>query len=307
MPPPYSLTSYSLAPLFPLSPPSLPAPNPSTWPWPASTSLFSPPLCLSTINALKPWTISAHLDRLCWSNGAGLPLMSHTCNLPPGDLSALQAQLPASNPFSVLPRHTAASGMSESKNLLSLASEQTQGPQNWLFCCPQRYLWCPRVGAQLPQGHQTAPSSPSVWDSLASHIHVAAWGWRSQTSHVHLAYWPSPRADAGRHFYPTHHHDQLKSLFKRLRRCLMYGEHPINVVIPDSKGRNRGSIPQRKLAIVCLFERPCLCLAKGLQKHESLWSFFLFNFSQSQVALEGPHIFIILLLTIFFLFHHAGD
>lgn len=40
----------------------------------ASASLISPSLCLSTINALKPWTVSSHQDLLCWSNGAGLPL-----------------------------------------------------------------------------------------------------------------------------------------------------------------------------------------------------------------------------------------
>jgi hypothetical protein len=34
----------------------------STQPWPASTSLLSPSLCLSTINALKSWTTSCHQD-----------------------------------------------------------------------------------------------------------------------------------------------------------------------------------------------------------------------------------------------------
>ena len=33
-------------------------------------------LCLSTINTLKPWTVSSHQDLPCWSNGAGPPLKS---------------------------------------------------------------------------------------------------------------------------------------------------------------------------------------------------------------------------------------
>jgi hypothetical protein len=47
-----------------------------TWPWPASASLLSPYLCLSTINALKPWIVSSHRDLPCWSNVAGLSLIS---------------------------------------------------------------------------------------------------------------------------------------------------------------------------------------------------------------------------------------
>jgi hypothetical protein len=39
---------------------SLSLPPLSTWPWPASSSLLSPFLCLSTINSLKPWIASCH-------------------------------------------------------------------------------------------------------------------------------------------------------------------------------------------------------------------------------------------------------
>ena len=42
----------------------------------------SPSLCLSIINALKPWTASSHQDLMCRSNGAGLRLMSLASNLP---------------------------------------------------------------------------------------------------------------------------------------------------------------------------------------------------------------------------------
>jgi hypothetical protein len=51
-------------------------------------------LCLSTINAFRQWTISAHRDPPCWSNGPGFPLMSRASNLPPGGLPVLQPQLP---------------------------------------------------------------------------------------------------------------------------------------------------------------------------------------------------------------------
>jgi hypothetical protein len=58
----------------------------STWPWSVSTSLLSPSRCLSTINALKPWTASSHCDLLCWSNEAGLPIRSHESKLQSGGL-----------------------------------------------------------------------------------------------------------------------------------------------------------------------------------------------------------------------------
>ena len=78
--PPYSLTSASL--LTSCSPSLhlhfLPL---STLPWPASTSLLSPSFCHSTINALKPWTVSSHQDPPCWSNGTVL-LLKSTSNLP---------------------------------------------------------------------------------------------------------------------------------------------------------------------------------------------------------------------------------
>jgi hypothetical protein len=67
------------------------------WSWLASTSLFSPSLCLSTINALKPWTTSSHWDPTCWGNGAGFPLKSCESNLPPGGLPPFSATV-STNP-----------------------------------------------------------------------------------------------------------------------------------------------------------------------------------------------------------------
>jgi hypothetical protein len=61
--------------------------------------LYPPPPCFSTINVLKPCTVSAHQDPLCWSNGAGFPLTSSVFNLLPGGLPALQPQ-PPGNPSS---------------------------------------------------------------------------------------------------------------------------------------------------------------------------------------------------------------
>ena len=56
--PSYSL-ALTLAPLLPLSPPSLP-PTPTSVPWLDSPSSLSPSLCLSKINALKPLLIWTH-------------------------------------------------------------------------------------------------------------------------------------------------------------------------------------------------------------------------------------------------------
>jgi hypothetical protein len=66
----------------------------SMCPWPASPLLLSP-LCLSTINALKPWTASFHWNSPCWNNSAGFPLKCCASNLLPGGLPVLQPWLPA--------------------------------------------------------------------------------------------------------------------------------------------------------------------------------------------------------------------
>jgi hypothetical protein len=71
----YSLLSLScsLTLLFPL--PSVPSPStppPSHGRIRPLLLYSSPSLCLSTINALKPWTASSHQDPPCSSNGACL-------------------------------------------------------------------------------------------------------------------------------------------------------------------------------------------------------------------------------------------
>jgi hypothetical protein len=152
----YSL-AFTLAPLLPLSLPSL---LPSLHVAIAALCFSTFSLFLLFYNkCLKTMGCLFSLEPACWSNGTGFPLQSYASNLPPEGLPALQpwpltkptcpqnlprTLLPAvtcqsSSPtlfssatgqsppeglhqFSALPRHTVASGMFESKNLLFLAS-----------------------------------------------------------------------------------------------------------------------------------------------------------------------------------------
>ena len=82
--------------LLPSCSPSLPiflcSLSPCGHDWPLLLYSF-PSLCLSTINALKPWTASSHRDSKCWSNGAGLPLTSCVSNLQQEDSLSFQTPL----------------------------------------------------------------------------------------------------------------------------------------------------------------------------------------------------------------------
>lgn len=110
----------------------------------------------------------------------------------PSPFSPSQSLPEGPHPFSALPQHTAASGMSESENLLSLAF---WGPQNRLFCGTQHCLWCPRFWQVHgdPRLRFPHPWSKILWLLTVQHRPLpgaAAWGPRSQTPRIHLAQWP---------------------------------------------------------------------------------------------------------------------
>ena len=152
--PPLSLLKLlNLLILISSSPPPYPLLPLSTWPWLASTSLLLP-LPLSTINTLKPGTISPLIKTSCSSMiGIGLTLKSHVS--PPAakplSVSSHQTRLktltswetleclipllpspfsPWDDPvtpraltlFSALSQHRVTSGMSMTEDLLSVAS-----------------------------------------------------------------------------------------------------------------------------------------------------------------------------------------
>jgi hypothetical protein len=198
----------------------------------------SPPLCLSTTNALKPWTASSHQDLLCWSNGAGFPLKSCA----PGSLPVLQPWSPLTQagllskppelarlsppggnlpelsflpPFLRPPGQSlpggphfvlsssetySPSGMSERENLSPLASVQTRDPRTGSSAGPSS-LWCPRVRIQLWQihrDHRLPLFPPPERDFMASHSPMPA-RWFCG---VVRSQTPSvcPKVDVGPHF-----------------------------------------------------------------------------------------------------------
>ena len=154
-----SYSCFLLASLLPSCSPTLPIPfsHLSTWPWSASTSLLSPSLCLSTINTLKPWPVSSHLDLPCWSNEAGLPLNKRVPNLLQEASLRSQQQLPPSQVTHLSkPRilHPLEKQPELSPLCLPSAPGQSQRCRptlhSQLFCSIERHLWCPRASSCHP-------------------------------------------------------------------------------------------------------------------------------------------------------------
>jgi hypothetical protein len=144
LPPPPSLilllclfySCFLLAPSLPISPPPHPhTPTPTPTPRGHGRPLllyYSPSLCLSTINTLKPWTASSHQDPKCWSNATCLPLMNCTSNL---------LQKPLSVPRWSLP--TQATRPSKPRTLISAVTSWSPPPA----------LFPSALGQSLPAGY----------------------------------------------------------------------------------------------------------------------------------------------------------
>ena len=174
------------------------------WPWLVFTSLLSPHLYLSTIDALKPWTVSSHQGLLCWSIGAGLPLKSHTvCRrfpyIPIHGCQLNQAKLPAEPSQRLFSMPDQARALSFCPLPFSLGQSPPVGPHSVLSSSVTSVqAWGSETNSSSSEGTPYCAFSTSRSGVRGSNVGLV----QSDFLHPALPSSLSPGPDAGPHNNP---------------------------------------------------------------------------------------------------------